>query len=210
MARLIKKIIFKRNGSSVKSGSIKMERLNKLTRRWTYTPQLPSIKILGRSVKKPAQSAMSYVSDIYGLSKGHAIPFCINLGYRPFIRSNLVKPAHWLRIKRLVEKNEMLEKRLKRFELLTLRTNVKQGNFQSKKFWRGLPMHGQNARTNGNTARRLNINRLPPNMRLKSTSPFLMVSKAASRVLTKKLLPKKQGISEKGQFAKRYKKKKPI
>jgi ribosomal protein S13 len=195
--------MFKRNLKT----TLKAERLSKLTRDWTYSPQNPTIKILGRSVRKGNQSVMSYVSDIFGLSRGHSIPFCINLGYKPFIKANLVKSNHWLRIKKLIEKNEMLEKRLKRFYLLTLRSNVKQGNFQSKKFWRGLPMHGQNTRTNANTARRINIDRLPPNMRLKSTSPFLMVSKAASRVLTKKLSPKKQGVSQKGQFARRQKKK---
>jgi ribosomal protein S13 len=203
-SNLIKKK-FKRK---INATGLRTFRNNNLVQGWETIGYNPAIKIYGNGIYEPLRSGISFVKSVFGLSKVNSTHFFINFGYKPFQRAGMIRINHWRKIKRVIENNAMLEKRLKKFCMLSLRTNVKQGNLQSSRFWRGLPIHGQNARTNGKTARKLNIVRLPPNMRLKSNSPFIMVNKNPSRVLSKKFQERKQGVPEKGQYARNYKKKK--
>jgi small subunit ribosomal protein S13 len=192
----------------VKKKDVNNFRLDSLNSIWATLGYQSNTKLFGKPVEDSQRPAFSFMRSVFGLSRAKTIPFCTNFGYKPYERIGFVTKKHWSQIKEKIEQNEDLERRLRKWYSMTLRSKVTRGNTYSHRFWRGLPIKGQNARTNGKNARYLNIDRLPNNMRIKSGSTFLTVQgKKPSRIQSKKTQIQKQGISVKGQYARIPKKK---
>jgi len=199
------RIKFKRR---IGNKGLRFIRTNQFIQKWEPTTYQPNLRIMGNSIENSQQPAFSFIKSIFGLSRAQTIPLCTNLGYLPYQKVGNIKLNHWHRIKGQVERNEKIEKWLRKWYNMNIRIKITQGNLYSHRFWRGIPIHGQNARTNGKTAKRLNPGRIPDNMRLRSGSTFVSVNgKAPSRIQSKKLQVQKQGVSVKGQYAKKSKKK---
>jgi len=142
----------------------------RLKRKISKKIRVSKSRIFGHQVEAN-QHATSFLGNVYGINHSRASKYILQFGYRPHVKCRRLKARQWLKIKRQVERRADLEKALRKFSLLSLRNRVNQGNFYASRFWRGLPVHGQNSRTNGRTAKKINLSRIPANMRVKVAAP---------------------------------------
>ncbi len=93
----------------------------------------------------------------YGVGNSIALLLCNHLGYHFNFKNKdvpLTYLADGLR-KLLVQKNNVLATNLKKTMDDNLVTQIKLNTYQGNCIRRGLPVHGQRRRTNGNTAKKL-------------------------------------------------------
>jgi small subunit ribosomal protein S13 len=135
------------------------------------------ISIFGHTAKEK-QNVISYLCEIYGFNRVHALNICAKFGISIFTRVSFISFEKMLQIKQFIEKNYLIEKSLKKIVAKRIIFNLKKGTYRAKRFLLALPVNGQSARANGKTAKRLLKIITPKGFALPLNPPRRMTAKS--------------------------------
>nr|YP_010198257.1 ribosomal protein S13 [Gracilaria ornata]UAD86673.1 ribosomal protein S13 [Gracilaria ornata] len=110
------------------------------------------IRIVGVDLPKNKRIEIS-LTYIYGIGKSQAIEILEQLNINRNIKTNELNDEQIVLIRQILSNNYQVEGDLKRMESMNIKRLMTIGSYKGKRHQLGLPLRGQNTRTNARTKR---------------------------------------------------------
>nr|YP_010198053.1 ribosomal protein S13 [Gracilaria multipartita]UAD86469.1 ribosomal protein S13 [Gracilaria multipartita] len=110
------------------------------------------IRIVGVDLPKNKRIEIS-LTYIYGIGKSKAIEILEQLNINHNIKTNELNDEQVVLIRQILSNNYQVEGDLKRMESMNIKRLMTIGSYKGKRHQLGLPLRGQNTRTNARTKR---------------------------------------------------------
>nr|YP_010197644.1 ribosomal protein S13 [Gracilaria flabelliformis subsp. simplex]UAD86060.1 ribosomal protein S13 [Gracilaria flabelliformis subsp. simplex] len=110
------------------------------------------IRIVGVDLPKNKRIEIS-LTYIYGIGKSKAIEILEQLNINRNIKTNELNDEQIVLIRQILSNNYQVEGDLKRIESMNIKRLMTIGSYKGKRHQLGLPLRGQNTRTNARTKR---------------------------------------------------------
>nr|YP_010195595.1 ribosomal protein S13 [Gracilaria baiana]UAD82992.1 ribosomal protein S13 [Gracilaria baiana] len=110
------------------------------------------VRIVGVDLPKNKRIEIS-LTYIYGIGKSKAIEILEQLNINRCIKTNELNDEQIVLIRQILSNNYQVEGDLKRIESMNIKRLMTIGSYKGKRHQLGLPLRGQNTRTNARTKR---------------------------------------------------------
>nr|YP_009510699.1 ribosomal protein S13 [Gracilaria ferox]AXI96372.1 ribosomal protein S13 [Gracilaria ferox]UAD85856.1 ribosomal protein S13 [Gracilaria ferox] len=110
------------------------------------------IRIVGVDLPKNKRIEIS-LTYIYGIGKSRAIEILEQLNINRNIKTNELNDEQIVLIRQILSNNYQVEGDLKRIQSMNIKRLMTIGSYKGKRHQLGLPLRGQNTRTNARTKR---------------------------------------------------------
>nr|YP_009732337.1 30S ribosomal protein S13 [Gracilaria textorii]QHS70976.1 30S ribosomal protein S13 [Gracilaria textorii] len=110
------------------------------------------IRIVGVDLPKNKRIEIS-LTYIYGIGKSKAIEILEQLNINRNIKTNELNDEQIVLVRQILSNNYQVEGDLKRMESMNIKRLMTIGSYKGKRHQLGLPLRGQNTRTNARTKR---------------------------------------------------------
>nr|YP_010196004.1 ribosomal protein S13 [Gracilaria bursa-pastoris]UAD83401.1 ribosomal protein S13 [Gracilaria bursa-pastoris] len=110
------------------------------------------VRIVGVDLPKNKRIEIS-LTYIYGIGKSKAIEILEQLNINHNIKTNELNDEQIVLIRQILSNNYQVEGDLKRMESMNIKRLMTIGSYKGKRHQLGLPLRGQNTRTNARTKR---------------------------------------------------------
>nr|YP_010196623.1 ribosomal protein S13 [Gracilaria cervicornis]UAD84020.1 ribosomal protein S13 [Gracilaria cervicornis] len=110
------------------------------------------IRIVGVDLPKNKRIEIS-LTYIYGIGKSRAIEILEQLNINRNIKTNKLNDEEIVLIRQILSNNYQVEGDLKRIQSMNIKRLMTIGSYKGKRHQLGLPLRGQNTRTNARTKR---------------------------------------------------------
>lgn len=114
------------------------------------------VRIVGYILKEEKQVFISLTS-IFGIGRFRGIQICNKLNIDPFSRTKDLSNDQVRELNDYIYKNYKIGDDLKKDIISNIKNAINCGSYQGKRLKNGLPVHGQNTRSNGRTAKKIRI-----------------------------------------------------